>query len=68
VRHDSRDPLYRTPGGAVPAGTPVTIRLRTFHNDVTSVRLRVYDLNASAQRFYEYGACRNRRGVLSGRS
>jgi hypothetical protein len=53
VRHDSRDPLYRTPGGAVPAGTPVTIRLRTFHNDVTSVRLRVYDLNASAQRFYD---------------
>ncbi|MGC9041155.1 MAG: alpha-amylase family glycosyl hydrolase, partial [Roseiflexus sp.] len=53
VRHDSRDPLYRVPGGAVPAGTPVTIRLRTFHNDVTSVRLRVYDLNASAQRFYD---------------
>ncbi len=53
VRHDSRNPLYRTPGGAVPAGTPVTIRLRTFHNDVTSVRLRVYDLNASAQRFYD---------------
>lgn len=49
LRHDSRDSLYRSPGGAVPAGTPVTIRLRTFHNDVTSVRLRVYDINAGGQ-------------------
>jgi glycosidase len=49
LRHDSRDTLYRTPGGAVPAGTPVTIRFRTFHNDVTAVTLRVYDVNASAQ-------------------
>jgi glycosidase len=53
VRHDSRDLLYRTPGGAAPAGTPVLIRLRTYHNDVTSVRLRIYDLNANAQRFIE---------------
>ncbi len=53
LRHDSRDMLYRTPGGAVPTGTPVTIRFRTFHNDVTAVRLRVYDLNANNQRFYE---------------
>ncbi len=53
VRHDSRDTLYRTPGGAVPAGTPVTLRLRTFHNDVTSVRLRVYELNSTSQRFYD---------------
>lgn len=52
VRHDSRDPLYRTPGGAVPAGMPVILRLRTFHNDVTDVRLRVFDLNAGSQRFY----------------
>ena len=37
LRHDSRDRLYRTPGGAVPAGTPVTLRFRTFHDDVTSV-------------------------------
>ncbi len=50
VRHDSRDPLYRTPGGAVPAGTAVTLRLRTFHNDVGAVKLRVYDINAGAQR------------------
>jgi glycosidase len=49
VRHDSRDLLYRTPGGAVPAGTSVTLRLRTYHNDVTSAKLRVYDLNANGQ-------------------
>lgn len=50
LRHDSRDLLYRTPGGAVPAGTEVLIRFRTFHNDATGVSLRVYDINASAQR------------------
>ncbi len=49
VRHDSRDLLYRTPGGAVEAGTPVTLRLRTYHNDVTDVKLRLYDLNLAAQ-------------------
>jgi len=53
LRHDSRDTLYRTPGGAVPAGTPVVLRFRTFHNDVTGVKVRVYDLNANAQRFYD---------------
>lgn len=42
LRHDSRDLLYRTPGGAVPAGTMVKLRLRTFHNDVTDVKARVY--------------------------
>ena len=50
LRHDSRDLLYRTPGGAVPAGTPVIIRFRTFHNDVTALGLRVYDLNTNAQK------------------
>jgi glycosidase len=49
LRHDSRDLLYRTPGGAVPAGTPVKLRLRTFHDDVTAVTARVFDLNANAQ-------------------
>ncbi len=49
VRHDSRDLLYRTPGGAVALGTPVTLRLRTYHNDVSAVKLRLYDLNLSAQ-------------------
>ncbi|HLO33599.1 MAG TPA: alpha-amylase family glycosyl hydrolase, partial [Anaerolineales bacterium] len=49
LRHDSRDLLYRTPGGAVSAGTDVLIRFRTFHNDVSGVSLRLYDLNANAQ-------------------
>ena len=49
LRHDSRDTTYRTPGGAVPAGTPVTVRFRTFHDDVTGVGLRVYSLNAAGQ-------------------
>ncbi|MCZ7575230.1 MAG: alpha-amylase family glycosyl hydrolase [Ardenticatenaceae bacterium] len=49
LRHDSRDTLYRTPGGAVAAGTAVTLRFRTFHNDVTGVTLRLYDLNTNSQ-------------------
>src|SRR5258705_284636 len=49
LRHDSRDLLYRTPGGAVPAGTPVKLRFRTFHNDVTGVKVRVFDINTSGQ-------------------
>ncbi len=50
LRHDSRDVLYRTPGGAVPAGTDVLIRFRTFHDDVSGVSLRLYDINANGQR------------------
>jgi glycosidase/fibronectin type 3 domain-containing protein len=49
LRHDSRDNLYRTPGGAVVEGTSVILRFRTFHNDVNSVKLRVYSFNAGAQ-------------------
>jgi glycosidase len=52
LRHDSRSTLYRTPGGAVVAGTQVLLRFRTFHDDVTSVKARVYDVNANAQRIY----------------
>jgi len=51
LRFDSRDTLYRTPAGAVPAGTPVTLRFRTYHDDVTGVQVRVYDTNTSSQRF-----------------
>jgi glycosidase len=49
LRFDSRDTLYRTPQGAVPAGTPVTIRFRTFHNDVTGVTLRDYSAAQAAE-------------------
>jgi glycosidase len=41
--HDSRNPTYRTPVGPVPAGTPVTLRLRAFAGDLTGVSLRLYD-------------------------
>ncbi len=43
LAHDSRNTLYRTPSGVVAPGTPVMLRLRTFHNDVTSVVIRLYD-------------------------
>ena len=49
LRHDSRDALYRSPGGAVTAGTDVKIRFRTFHDDVTGVSLRQYDVTAGAE-------------------
>jgi glycosidase/fibronectin type 3 domain-containing protein len=49
--YDSRSTLYRTPQGAVPAGTPVLLRFRTFHDDVTAVTARVWDVNANAQSF-----------------
>jgi glycosidase len=49
LRHDSRSDVYRTPGGAVPAGTAVTLRLRTFHDDVTAVKARLYSLQQGGQ-------------------
>ena len=50
LRHDSRDLLYRTPGGAQPAGTPITLRFRTFAGDVTGVSVRWYSLEQGGQR------------------
>ena len=49
LRFDSRDTLYRTPQGAVPAGTPTTLRFRTFHDDVTSVKLRDFSVQENAE-------------------
>jgi glycosidase/fibronectin type 3 domain-containing protein len=43
LAHDSRNSLYRVPSGAVNPGTPVMLRLRTYHNDVTSTTIRLYD-------------------------
>ncbi len=43
LAHDSRNSLYRVPFGAVSPGTPVALRFRTFHNDVTGVTIRLYD-------------------------
>jgi glycosidase len=43
LAHNSRLSLYRTPSGVVTPGTPVMLRLRTFHNDATGVTVRLYD-------------------------
>ena len=39
IRHDSRSDLYRSPFGAQPTGTDVTLRLRTAAGDVEGVTL-----------------------------
>jgi glycosidase len=49
LRFDSRDSVYRSPIGAVAAGTPVTVRFRTFHDDVTGVTARIWDSNTSTE-------------------
>lgn len=51
--HDSQDVIYRQPGGAINPNTPVKLRFRTFHNDVTGVRARFYDTNTSSQFFQD---------------
>ncbi|MCS7179694.1 MAG: hypothetical protein N0A03_10610, partial [Anaerolineae bacterium] len=47
--HDSRNPLYRTPVGPVPAGTPVTLRLRAYAGDLTGVSVRIWDSSPHPQ-------------------
>jgi glycosidase len=47
--HDSRSDLYRSPGGAVPAGTQVTLRLRAAAGDLTDATVRVWDHDAGVQ-------------------
>ncbi len=39
LHHDSRSDLYRVPFGAVPTETAVTLRFRTYADDVEAVRL-----------------------------
>lgn len=41
--HNSRDTLFRTPGGAVTTGTDVTLRFRAASNDLTAAKLRYYN-------------------------
>lgn len=55
LRHDSRDLLYRTPGGAARTGTNVILRLRTFHNDVTAVKARLYSVERAGQQVLPMG-------------
>ena len=47
--HNSRSDLYRVPFGAVTTGVPVILRFRTFHNDVTSVTLRLWSTASNSQ-------------------
>ncbi|WP_374685877.1 alpha-amylase family glycosyl hydrolase, partial [Promineifilum sp.] len=51
--HNSHDTLYRVPFGAVTPGTEVILRFRTYHNDVESVRARVWDDVAGGQFFLD---------------
>jgi len=52
LAHNSRDDLYRVPGGAVTTGTDVILRLRTYHDDVEEVTVRVWDTAANGQTLY----------------
>ncbi len=45
--------IYRQPGGAVNPGTAITLRFRTFHDDVTGVQARFYDTATSTQFFQD---------------
>ncbi len=47
--HDSRDPRYRTPGGAVITGTTVTLRLRAYADDLTAAQVRIWDDRLNTQ-------------------
>jgi glycosidase len=47
--HNSRDSLFRTPGGAVVTGTPVTLRLRAASGDLTAAKVRVYNDRTNEQ-------------------
>ena len=46
--HDSRSDAFRTPFGAVPTGSAVTLRLRTAASDVERVRLLVDTLSTES--------------------
>ncbi len=49
--HNSQDPLYRQPFGAVNPGTAIKLRFRTFANDVSAVKVRFYDTASSQESF-----------------
>jgi glycosidase len=50
--HNSQDLLYRQPFGAVNPKTPITLRFRTFVNDVTGVKVRFFD-DVTKQEFFQ---------------
>ncbi|GAB4580318.1 MAG: hypothetical protein Fur0022_30580 [Anaerolineales bacterium] len=50
--HNSRDGLYRTPGGPVVIGTEITLRLRAACGDLTNAQLRVYNDRLNQQTLF----------------
>ncbi|NDJ60950.1 MAG: hypothetical protein GYB67_07485 [Chloroflexi bacterium] len=51
--HNSRDPLYRSPGGAVPTGTEITLRLRALNDDLTAAQVRVWNDRINVSTIYD---------------
>ncbi len=51
--HNSQDSLYRVPFGAITPGTNLILRFRTYHNDVTGVRVRFYDTATQSEFFQD---------------
>ncbi len=49
LEHDSRDTLYRTPGGPVTTGAEVILRLRAAQGDLTEAKLRLYNDRTNVQ-------------------
>jgi glycosidase len=47
--HDSRDPFYRDPGGAVTAGTIVTLRIKTAPGDLTGADVRLWNSRTESE-------------------
>lgn len=47
--HDSHDDLYRVPSGAVPFGTPVTLRLRALEGELDAASVRIYNSRTQSQ-------------------
>ncbi|MBE2267286.1 MAG: Ig-like domain-containing protein [Anaerolinea sp.] len=50
---NSRDPLYRSPVGAVPTGTPVRVRLKALDGDLTSAQVRVWNDRIDGESIYD---------------
>ncbi|MBP8107573.1 MAG: alpha amylase N-terminal ig-like domain-containing protein [Caldilineaceae bacterium] len=49
IAHDSRSDAFRTPFGAVPFGTEVTLRLRTAADDVEAVSVQITNISAEGK-------------------
>ena len=49
LAHDSRDAIYRTPGGPVTTDTKVILRLRAAQGDLTEAKLRLYNDRTNVQ-------------------